>query len=55
MNDVKVKAMIEALVDKIVSLESDKWIRQYEIDKLKEENARLNELLNPTKKVGEDE
>lgn len=54
METAKWEKVIEMLVDKIASLETANYVLSYENDKLKEEIARLNELLTPTAKVGAD-
>lgn len=54
MNEKKrTETIIEALTDKIELLKNEMWIKEFENEQLKKENAKLNEFLNPTKKVGE--
>ena len=50
MNEKNLLKIINILTDKITSLETDLIIKDIEIDNLKSENARLNELLTPTAK-----
>ncbi len=50
MDKAKYEKVIEILTDRISSLETDIFIKDMDIRNLKEENARLNELLTPTKK-----
>ncbi len=45
--------LVAILLEKIEKLESELFVKDYEIQNLKSENARLNELLTPTKTVGE--
>ena len=51
--DKQTDTIIDALVSKIDNLNTQLWIKDYEIEKLKKEKAQLEEFLNPTKKVGE--
>lgn len=55
MDKENYEIIIESLLDKIVKLQSDIWHKDFEIRSLKEDNEKLNELLNPTKKVGEED
>lgn len=55
MNKEKYEKVIEILTDKINSLETDIIIKNIDIRNLKEENARLNELLTPKKAGAENE
>ncbi len=50
MSKEQYEKVIEILTDKINSLETDIIIKNFDIRNLKEENARLNELLTPTAK-----
>lgn len=53
MKEKSLLKIIEILTDKITSLETDVFIRDYENRQLKAENARLNELLTPKAKGDE--
>lgn len=52
MNDNH-ETIVEALVERIKMLKIELRVKDYEIDNLKQENAKLNEFLNPTKREGE--
>lgn len=54
MSEKEYIEIIKALTEKITRLESDAFVKDYDNEKLKEENARLNELLTPKAKVGAD-
>ena len=47
--------VIEIIVEKIENLECKNLCLEYENKALKEENAKLNEFLNPTKREGDNE
>lgn len=53
MNDYNNETIIGALVEQINTLKIQIRIKDIEIENLKKDNAKLNEYLNPTKKVGE--
>ena len=50
MSNEKMQKIIEVLVEKITRMESDIFAIEYENEKLRAENKRLEELLTPTKK-----
>ena len=51
--DEETQKLVKILLEKIGKLEGDLFVKDYENQCLKNENARLNELLTPTKKVEE--
>ena len=53
MSEEQIQTLLAVLSDTIKKLKNDVSLKDYEIQYLKSENARLNELLTPTKQVGE--
>lgn len=54
MDKEKFEKIIAVLVEKIERLETDIFVKDIEIERLKKDNAQLNEFLNPTKKDGKE-
>lgn len=51
MKDSYLKIVLEALAEKIDRLNGEVFIRNHEIEKLKEENANLHKTVNILKKA----
>ena len=55
MDNKRLETIIESLLDKIEKLQSENWLKEFRIEKLKAENEKLNNLLNPQTTKGDKE